>query len=135
VGIDAEILTYDSGAFWSLGIEADGDDWKDLQLFLQKYSSSVDPFDCTAWHTPAEVGSWNWERWSNAEYGELHAAAMVETDMEARRQMYVRMQDLMEESGAFVVIAHELNGALVRDGITPAVDPQFRDLTHMFEKS
>jgi hypothetical protein len=49
--------------------------------------------------------------------------------------MYVRMQDLMEESGAFVVIAHELNGALVRDGITPADDPQYRDLPHMFEKS
>jgi peptide/nickel transport system substrate-binding protein len=60
---------------------------------------------------------------------------MVETDPEARQQMYVRMQDLMEESGAFVVIAHELNGALVLDGITPAVDPQFRDMPHMFEKS
>ena len=48
--------------------------------------------------------------------------------------MYVTMQDLMEESGAFVVIAHELNGALVRNGIEPAVDPQFRDMPHMFKQ-
>ena len=33
IGINAEVLGYDSGTFWSLGVEADGDDWKDLQLF------------------------------------------------------------------------------------------------------
>ncbi len=134
VGINVEILTHDSGTFWNLGQESEGDDWKDLQLILQRYSTTVDPVDCTAWHTPEQAGKWNWQRFSDPEFGELHQQAMLEADTEKRRAMYVRMQDLMEESGAYVFIAHEVAAAIHDADIDPAVGPQFREMPNMFKR-
>ena len=37
--------------------------------------------------------------------------------------MYRRMQDLMEASGAYVFLTHELNAAIYRDGIVPGILP------------
>lgn len=37
--------------------------------------------------------------------------------------MYKRIQDLMEESGAYRFITHEATPALYRDTIIPAVQP------------
>ena len=82
-----------------------------------------DPSFATAWFTPEQVGIWNWERFSSAEFGALHRAAMVETDPARRDRMYRRMQDLMEESGAYVFLTHEVNAAVCRDGIAPALLP------------
>ncbi len=132
-GINVEILPYESGTFWNLGHESEGEDWKDLQLLLQRYSTTVDPVDCTAWHTPEQAGKWNWQRFNDVEFGELHKQAMLEPDTEKRRAMYLRMQDLMEESGAYLFIAHEVAGAIHAADIDPAVGPQFREMPHFFE--
>jgi peptide/nickel transport system substrate-binding protein len=37
--------------------------------------------------------------------------------------MYVKMQDLMEASGAYVFLTHELNAAVYRDDIVPGLLP------------
>ena len=39
VGIDAEINSHESGAFWVLGSEADGEGWKDIQLILNGWGT------------------------------------------------------------------------------------------------
>ncbi len=49
--------------------------------------------------------------------------AMVETDPARRDRMYRRMQDLMEESGAYVFLTHEVNAAVCRDAVAPALLP------------
>jgi peptide/nickel transport system substrate-binding protein len=123
VGITVEINQHDSGTFWSLGSEADGDQWKKIQLILQKYGMQPDPSFATAWFTPEQVGIWNWERFSNQEFGALHKAAMIETDPAARDRMYRRMQDLMEGSGAYLFLTHEVNAAIYRDSVVPALLP------------
>ena len=123
VGIAVEINQHDSGSFWSLGSEADGERWRKLQLILQKYGMQPDPAFATAWFTPEQVGIWNWERFSNEEFGALHKQAMVETDRAARDRMYRRMQDLMEDSGAYVFLTHEVNAAVHREGVVPALLP------------
>ena len=123
VGIAVQIDQHDSGSFWSLGSAADGDRWRSLQLILQKYGMQPDPAFATAWFTPEQVGIWNWERFSSAEFGALHREAMVETDPARRDRMYRRMQDLMEESGAYVFLTHETNGVIYRDTIVPALLP------------
>jgi len=135
VGIAVEINQHDSGTFWSLGSEAEGETWRSLQLILQKYGMQPDPAFATAWFTPGQVGIWNWERFSNEEFGALHKQAMVETDPAARDRMYRRMQNLMEESGAYVFLTHEVNAAVWRDPLAPAllpdggvVLPEFRPL-------
>ena len=48
---------------------------------------------------------------------------MVETDPAERDRMYRRMQDLMEESGAYVFLTHEVNAAVYRDALVPALLP------------
>ena len=37
--------------------------------------------------------------------------------------MYVRMQDLMEQSGAYVFLTHGINAVLHRDHFVPALTP------------
>jgi peptide/nickel transport system substrate-binding protein len=123
VGISAAINQHDSGSFWSLGSEAEGDAWRSLQLILQKYGMQPDPAFATAWFTPGQVGIWNWERFASAEFGALHAQALVEPDTAVRDRMYRRMQDLMEESGAYVFLTHEVNAAVWRDPLAPALLP------------
>jgi len=123
VGIAVQINQHDSGSFWSLGSEADGDRWRSLQLILQKYGMQPDPSFATAWFTPEQVGVWNWERFRSQEFGELHRRALVATDPALRDRMYRRMQDLMEESGAYVFLTHEINAAVHSDTILPALLP------------
>jgi peptide/nickel transport system substrate-binding protein len=122
-GINVTLRTYDSGTFWTLGDENAGDAWKDIQLYLQRFSMHPDPSFATAWFTPEQIGVWNWERFNSPEFGELHDRAIVETDAEKRHGMYVRMQELMEESGAYVFLTHELTAAIYRDHIVPGLLP------------
>jgi peptide/nickel transport system substrate-binding protein len=122
-GIAVEIRPHDSGTFWTIGDEKAGDAWKDLQLILNRFSMQPDPSFATAWFTPAQIGVWNWERFNSGEFGELHDRAIIETDPEKRHGLYVRMQDLMEESGAYVFLTHELNAAIYRDHLEPGLLP------------
>lgn len=119
VGIQVEILPYESSTFWNLGLESEGEDWKNLQLYIGRYTSSADPYGNTTWFTPEQVGEWNWERWNSPEFGELHQAAIAEADRQKRATMYVRMQDLMEESGAYTFITHEPDAAVFSTSIAP----------------
>ena len=123
IGIQVEIQQRDSGTFWTLGMESEGDQWKNVQLLLSRFSMAPDPSWATAWFTPEQVGVWNWERFNNAEFGELHKKALVETDTAKRDAMYQRMQDLMEESGAYVFLTHEATGVIYSTAIVPALQP------------
>jgi peptide/nickel transport system substrate-binding protein len=123
LGIAVEIRPHDSGTFWTLGDESAGDAWQDIQLVISRFSMQPDPSFATAWFTPAQIGVWNWERFKSPEFGELHDRAIVETDAEKRHEMYVRMQELMEASGAYVFLTHELTAAIYRDHVVPGLLP------------
>ena len=123
IGIEVQINQHDSGTFWVLGIEAEGDAWKDVQLVYNRYSMAPDPFWATAWFVPEQVGEWNWERWNSPEYGELHRAAVREADLARRGTLYHRMQDLMEASGAYVFVTHGVNAFIHRNDVVPALRP------------
>ena len=88
----------------------------------------------TAWFGSSQVGDWNYERFSNAEFDKLHTAALSELDADKRAQDYQRMQDLMEESGSYVFLTHGVNAILYRDSVKPALSPDagrflFRNFT------
>jgi len=135
VGFRCEIDLYDSGVFWTLGSEAEGEQWRDLELVLNRFSSSADPYYATQWFTEAQVGIWNWERFRSERFDELHQAAVRETDQDRRGEMYRQMQDLMEESGAYRFITHEVNAILYRDFIEPAVRPDGVSLFNHFKRA
>jgi len=126
IGIEVQIDAHDSGTFWSLGDASKGDQWKQLHMVLQRYTMAPDPSWAVEWFVPEQIGVWNWERWNSTEFGELNKKALVETDTKKRGEMYVRMQDLMEESGAYVFITHEVAGVIYRDTVAPALMPDGR---------
>src|SRR5205085_5750299 len=94
-----------------------------------------DPSWATAWFLPSQIGVWNWERWNSPEFDELHRQALVETDTAKRAGIYIRMQDLMEESGAYIFITHEVAGVIYRDTIAPAMMPAARGILPDFQRA
>jgi len=129
-GIDLVINERDSGTFNTLGDRAANPNWKDVQLILNRFAMSPDPSYATEWFTPEQVGVWNWEGFNSPEFGELHVKAKAEKDPAKRAQMYERMQQLMEESGAYIFLTHERVAYIHRDtlavGLNPAGEPMYR---------
>jgi peptide/nickel transport system substrate-binding protein len=123
VGIEVTINKHDSGVMDTLGQESAGPSWKDIQLILNRFPMSPDPSWATEWFTPEQIGIWNWERFNSPEFGKLHKEAKSELDPEKRAALYRRMQDLMEESGAYVFLTHELRAYIVRDSLIPEFKP------------
>lgn len=132
VGIQAEINSMDSGTFWTLGIEADSASWKDIQIIYNRYSMAPDPFWGVTWFTPSQVGIYNWERWNSKEFGDLDKAGVLELDPAKRGPIYTKMQDMMEQSGAYIFVTHGANAFIHRDTIVPAIRPDGGN--HMFRK-
>jgi peptide/nickel transport system substrate-binding protein len=128
IGIEVQINVQDSGSFWTLGMESKGDRWKKMQLVINRFSMMPDPFYATTWFTTEQVGKWNWERFSNQEFDELHEAAQIESDKDIRGEMYHKMQDLMEESGAYRFLTHEGSPVMFRDDLQPALRSDARPL-------
>jgi len=123
VGINVEVNLHESGAFWSLGDSSGGERYKDIQLILNRFSMAPDPSYATAWFVTAQKGIWNWERFSDAEFDRLEAKAKAETDKNERAKMYEKMQDIMENSGAYRFITHEATPVIFNNSIKPAFRP------------
>jgi peptide/nickel transport system substrate-binding protein len=132
VGINCEIKQNDSGTFWTLGSK-DGDYWNKLQLVLSRFSMQPDPSWASVWFTPEQVGVWNWERFNNEEYKALHEQGLVESDFAKRDEIYKKMQALMDESGSYVFLTHEVVGAIHRNSISPGLKPNGESLLSEFK--
>jgi peptide/nickel transport system substrate-binding protein len=134
-GIRVQINIHESGSFWVLGSEKDGDRWKDLQLVLNRFSSVPDPSYYTRWYVKDQVGIWNWERFRNDEYDTLHQNALGEVDQKKRAAMYRRMQDILEESGCYRFITNEVAPVICRKTIAPALRPDGIPLLRKFKRA
>ena len=135
LGVTVTIQQHDSGTFWSLGDQKSGDSWKKLQLIISRFSMQPDPAFATDWFTPEQIGVWNWERWNSPEFGELNKQAKIELDVKKRGEMYVRMQDLMEEGGAYVFLTHGAVGVGYNEKIEPSLLPNGTPIFHSFKAS
>ena len=135
IGITLDINVHESGAFWSLGDDTAGDRYKDIQLILNRYSMGPDPSYATAWFVTSQKGVWNWERFSDAAFDTLEAAAKSEVDNTKRDQMYQRMQDIMENSGAYRFITHEATPVIYSKSISPAFRPDGLPLFRYFSSN
>jgi len=130
VGIKVNMLPQGDGPFWDMGQESKGDVWKDLQIWTMQYSSAPDPYDPFQWFKRDQVGVWNWERWSSDEFEELYHAGIVETDSSKRNAIYLRMQEIMEDTGAYIWISHDPEVFIHRKDLlldtSPSAEMQFR---------
>lgn len=124
IGISAEVNPRDSSTFWTLGLESEGDGWKDLQLFVMSFSSLPDPSYYTPWFIKEQVGVWNWQRFRSDRYDELNAKAIAISDPDERSKLYQEMQDLLEESGAFRFLTNGATPVMYRTSqMQPAMRP------------
>jgi peptide/nickel transport system substrate-binding protein len=135
IGITCSLNVLDSAAFWTVGMESEGEQWKNVQLVLNRFSSLPDPYYAMQWFTTDQIGIWNWERFSSPEFDALAKQAIAVTDPEARGDIYRQMQDLMEASGAYRFITHEVNPILYRNFLQPAVRPDGIALYRHFEQA
>jgi len=133
VGIKLTITPLDSGPFWNLGQESKGDAWKTLELWLMEYRTQPDASDALQWFTKSQVGVWNWERWSDPEFEDLWGKGLAETDPAARAKIYLRMQEIMENTGAYVWITHQPQIYIHRDSLEPAFDSAGYDYFNGFK--
>lgn len=120
-GITINIEPVDEASYWSLGDKTAGDDWLNIELVLMSYAGGTDPTENLVWFRPDQVGVYNWSHFDSAEFEELYQASMVETDVAARKVMFNRMEDLMEESGGFVFICFEPYLAVHDSSISPTI--------------
>ena len=135
VGITCEIVPLDSGPFWNLGLESKGEDWKTLQMWWMRYRTSPDPSDALQWFVKSQVGVWNWERWSDPEFEDLWTKGLSETDNAKRAEMYLRMQEIMEDTGAYVWITHDPLNYVHSDKIVPDYDTGGEILIERFKNA
>jgi peptide/nickel transport system substrate-binding protein len=122
-GIEVDIHSRDNSTFLALGQEETGDQWQDLQLFFQSFIGSADPYYALVWFTSQQLGQWNWERFSSAEFDRLNEQALATSDAADRSRMYQRMQDLMEESGCYRFISNGAMPQIIRNSVVPAFTP------------
>ena len=122
VGIKTTVTPLDSGPFWNLGQVSQGDAWKTLEIWLMEYRTQPDASDAIQWFVKDQVGVWNWERWSDPEFEDLWAKGLVETDNAKRADIYLRMQEIMEDTGAYVWLTNKPLTFMHRDTLTPAFD-------------
>jgi peptide/nickel transport system substrate-binding protein len=122
VGIEAEVIPMERVAMKAMADDANGA-WKQMGLMMSRFTMQPDPSWGTAWFVAKQIGVWNFERFSSPEYDQLEAAAKLELDNARRDAMYVRMQDLLEESGSYVFITHGANAAIHRDTVKPGLAP------------
>ena len=59
------------------------------------------------WFVREQAGIWKWERWSSDEFESLYEQGIAQVDSDARAAIYLRMQETMEDTGAYVWLTHE----------------------------
>jgi peptide/nickel transport system substrate-binding protein len=135
VGIKMEIQPVDSGPFWNLGLESKGEDWKTLEMWWMRFRTSADPSDAVQWFTKNQVGVWNWERWSDPEFEELWTKGLSELDAAKRDAIYLRMQEIMEDTGAYVWITHDPANFVHLASIVPGFDTASEHIPQFYKKA
>jgi len=123
VGIEVGIRAQDNSTFLTLGREDLGEQWRDIQLFMQNFIGLADPYYSLTWFSSAQIGLWNWERFRNAEFDRLNSEALATDEVAERDRMYRRMQDLMEESGCYRFLTNGVMPNIVRNSIEAAFRP------------
>lgn len=123
IGITVNLMPLESGVYWNLGLEEKGEDWKDLQLTIIAYRTGPDPADALQWFPSNQVGVWNWERWKDAEFDQLWTDALGEKDVAKRGQMYARMSEIMENTGAYVWITYPPVVMAANNRVKPSLYP------------
>ncbi len=119
VGFKVSVSIQDGGVFNDRSPEA----LAEKQLFYQSFGTKPDPGWSTVWFTCDQVGNWNFMMWCDENYDALHEEALVESDLDRRDEIYVEMQEIMDDSSSVLWVAWPTAFYASVDGINPAIRP------------
>ncbi|HTO99872.1 MAG TPA: ABC transporter substrate-binding protein [Anaerolineales bacterium] len=121
VGINVTLDPLDSSTFWSYG---DGGKDKALELFAVGFSSvAPEPAWSTMWFTCDQVDLWNWMRWCNKDFDELHQKGIATIDAELREPIYIQMQQLWDADATSVFVTNVPQVYVSKVGVKPVIYP------------
>ncbi len=115
IGIDAEIVLLEGGSTY----EKLGKEGPPGMHYMNYGPVTFDPFRHMQWFTSGQIPGWNFLRFSNEQYDRLAEEAKSEMDREERRELYVKMQKIMDEKVAGVWVTHGAYAWAIRDNIDP----------------
>jgi peptide/nickel transport system substrate-binding protein len=115
LGISVQIVPIDATNFFNRNPANENSNfhfYADMQqLFTGNTSPNPDAYmqqwTCTS--IPQQSNNWagfNRERWCNDIYDQLYQAAIAETDLEQRRQLFIQMNDLIIENVVTIPLVH-----------------------------
>lgn len=116
IGITLRVRPMEASEFWRIG---SGERGAEVELFANNYTMMPDPSWATMWFTCDQIGVWNWLCWCDQAYDRLHRQALVTTDPDERRKVYIEMQRIWDKACHSVWITH---GVMVY-GYSPRVRP------------
>jgi peptide/nickel transport system substrate-binding protein len=115
LGIVVEVKSIDVGKFTSTD-PAEADSWAHFYADMQEFfhgNQSPDPGEYMGWWTTAQIpqkaNGWqgfNFQRWSNPEYDAFYAQSASEIDPEKRRQLFIKMNDLIINDVVLIPLVH-----------------------------
>ncbi|AJE48465.1 ABC transporter substrate-binding protein [Celeribacter indicus] len=120
VGIILQIRAMDSSTLTAQQQDNEGGSHREIELFFTTFTTAPDPSWVTEWFTCAQVGVWNFQRTCSEDWDAKNARAAEETDPESRAQIYVELQDELEETGAYVFLYHGVNAWIFAPDVAPA---------------
>jgi peptide/nickel transport system substrate-binding protein len=127
IGINIEIETLDGAAYNTLG-----DNLRERELTWVAYGATPDPSLSVIWFLCDQIDAWNWTYYCDPEVDQLAFDALVETDQEARSDMYIEMQRIWDENVVFVWVAYESLFYVSRSDLEPAIMPHGRYIPYAF---
>ena len=120
-GITINIQPTEDAAYWALGDKTQGDGYKSVELVLMNFAGGIDPTENLVWFRPDQIGIYNWSFFDSKDFEELYQKGLVEQDDAKRKEIFNRMEDLMEESGGFIFICFEPFLAIHRPSLKPVI--------------
>ncbi|ESW94776.1 hypothetical protein X769_31770 [Mesorhizobium sp. LSJC268A00] len=135
VGIEANIIPTDAGVFWNLGQESKGDDWKKLEIWIMNFSGEPEPSGILQWFIKDQIGKWNWERWSDPKFEDLWSKGLIEQDADKRAAIYVQMQEIMEDTGAYCWLTFDPSFCVSSDKVEPTFDAAAKPIFSDFRET
>lgn len=120
-GITINIQPVEDAAYWALGDKSQGEGYKTIELVLMNFAGGIDPTENLVWFRPDQIGIYNWSFFDSKEFEDLYQKGLVEQDDSRRKEIFNRMEDLMEESGGFIFICFEPFLSIHRANLKPVI--------------
>ena len=111
----------EDAAYWALGDKTQGDGYKNIEMVLMDFAGGIDPTENLVWFRPDQIGVYNWSFFDSKEYEDLYQKGLVEQDDAKRKEIFNKMEDLMEDSGGFIFICFRPFLAIYRSDINPVI--------------